>query len=177
MPPKAIPVQGVYEREPGSNVWYVRFRVNGKLVRKSFGHNRKAAIQYVEKARSVRTTGEGVLPDTAKGHVLNLAELELLGGGDGVTMSELCDDYLEHVQTRPDLFKDQRNPPKRVKDIREKFGSRLASSIKPKEIDVWLSSLFKMSTRGDGRKTDMKPKAATLNRLKAARSQSIQPVT
>ncbi len=32
---KALPVEGVYEREEGSGFWYARFKINGKLVRKS----------------------------------------------------------------------------------------------------------------------------------------------
>jgi hypothetical protein len=53
MPRKAVPVEGVYEREEGSGLWYARFRVNGKLVRKSFGRNRPGAVRYVEKARTL----------------------------------------------------------------------------------------------------------------------------
>jgi hypothetical protein len=44
---------GVYQREddPSGN-WYARFRIDGKLVKKSFGRDRAAAIQYVEKTRT-----------------------------------------------------------------------------------------------------------------------------
>ena len=31
------PVTGVYERDPGSDLWSARIRVKGKLLRKSFG--------------------------------------------------------------------------------------------------------------------------------------------
>jgi len=105
---KVIPVEGIYEREEGSGFWYARFKINGKLVRKSFGRNRAAAVNYVEKARTLRRSGEGVVPDTAKRPVLTVPEIDTLGGT--VTVNELCDDYLKHVQGRPDLFKDQRKP-------------------------------------------------------------------
>jgi integrase len=166
MPRKATPVEGVFEREEGSGIWYARFTVNGKLVRKSFGRNRPAAINYVEKARTLRRSGEGIVPDTAKRPVLTIPELEVLGGS--VTVDELCDDYLRHLQGRPDLFKDQRNPPQRLDLIREAFGSRAAAGVRPWEIEDWLSSVKRRSTRGDGRLTRKKPlKPGTLNRLKA----------
>lgn len=71
---KPKPVAGVYEREPGSDIWHARIRVSGKLVRKSFGKGtagRADAIAWVEKARTIKRTGEGVLPATAKRPVLN----------------------------------------------------------------------------------------------------------
>jgi integrase len=165
MPRKATPVEGVFEREEGSGVWYARFKINGKLVRKSFGRNRAAAINHVEKARTLRRSGEGIVPDTAKRAVLTIPELETLGGS--VTINELCDDYLKHVQGRPDLFKDQRNPPQRLDLIRAAFGHRPAASVRPWEIEDWLNSVKRRSTRGDGRVTRAPLKPGSLNRLKA----------
>lgn len=52
---KPAPVEGVYER--GSGIWYARYRMNGKLVRKSFGSDRNAAVAYVEKARTLKRSG------------------------------------------------------------------------------------------------------------------------
>jgi hypothetical protein len=48
------------------------------------------------------------------------------------------------------------------------FGSRPAASVRPWEIEDWLSGVKRRSTRGDGRltkKAALKP--STLNRLKA----------
>jgi hypothetical protein len=69
-------VEGVYERIPGSGIWHARYRQDGKLVRKSFGHNRAAAIAYVEKARTLKRTGEGFVPSTAKAAPKTKTELE-----------------------------------------------------------------------------------------------------
>jgi integrase len=165
MPRKAAPVEGVYEKVPGSGNWYARYRNNGKLVRKGFGKDRGAAVRYVEKARTLLRSGEGIVPATAKRPVLTLNELEQVGGA--VTVNELCDDYVHHVQTRPDLFKDQRNPAQRVELIRDAFGTRPAAGIRAWEIDDWLSSLKKRSTRGGGVVTTKPLKPASLNRLKA----------
>jgi len=144
-------VEGVYERVPGSGVWHARYRQDGKLVRKSFGRNRAAAIAYVEKARTLKRAGEGWVPSTAKASPKTKTEMEL--AVSTVTISELCDDLLRHIQSKPNQYKDQRNPPFRVNLIRKQFGERPAKTIRPFEIVDWLDSLDKAP--------------ATLNRYKA----------
>jgi integrase len=147
----ATRVEGVYERVPGSGLWHARYRQDGKLVRKSFGRNRNAAIAYVEKARTLKRTGEGYVPSTSKEAPKTKAEMGF--SISTVTVSELCDDLLRHIQSKPDVYKDQRNPPYRINLIKKHFGHRPASTIKPFEIMDWLDSLKKAP--------------ATLNRYKA----------
>jgi integrase len=151
MAKQAAYVEGVYERIPGSGIWHARYRQDGKLVRKSFGRNRAAAIAYVEKARTLKRTGEGWVPSTAKAAPKTKTEMELTGST--VTVGELCDDLLRYIQRKPDVYKDQKNPPFRIGLIKSQFGHRPAFTIKPHEIMDWLESL------------DKKP--ATLNRYKA----------
>ena len=43
-------------------MWYARYRQDGKLVRKAFGRDRSAAVAYVEKVRTLKRSGEGVVP-------------------------------------------------------------------------------------------------------------------
>jgi integrase len=136
---KPAPVVGVYERVAGSGVWHARYRQKGKLVRKSFGRDRAAAVAYVEKARTLKRSGEGIVPSTAKLPVRTLAETVV--AGNEVLLSELCDGLLKHIKAKPKKYKDQRNPPQRVARICEKFGHRPAASIKPYEISEWLSGL------------------------------------
>ena len=157
MPRPPAPVKGVYQREddPSGN-WYARFRIDGKLVKKSFGRDRTAAIEYVEKARTLRRTGEGHVPKSAKGTPKTAREMEATVGMPSVLLSELCDDLLRHIQSKPNVYKDQRNPPFRIGLIREKFGDRPAASIRPYEIADWLDSL--------------KRAPATLNRYKVTLS-------
>jgi len=63
VPPKPKKVVGVYEREPGN--WCGRYRgPDGKLVRKSFGLDRRAAVDWVDEARVLRRAG--TLPSSAK---------------------------------------------------------------------------------------------------------------
>jgi len=147
----AAHVEGVYERIPGSGIWHARYRQDGKLVRKSFGRNRAAAIAYVEKARTLKRSGEGFVPSTAKAAPKTKIELE--HSVSTTTVSELCDDLLRHIKSKPDVYKDQRNPPFRLGLIKKHFGHRPASTVKPFEIMDWLEGMDKAP--------------ATLNRYKA----------
>ena len=142
MPRPPAPVKGVYQRDddPSGN-WYARFRIDGKLVKKSFGSDRAAAIEYVEKARTLRRSGEGHIPKSARGVPKTAKELESTAQNSSVLIAELCDDLLRHIQSKPNVYKDQRNPPYRIGMIKKVFGDRPATSIRPYEIADWLDSL------------------------------------
>jgi len=58
-----------------------------------------------------------------------------------VLVGELCDDLLRHIQSRPNVYKDQRNPPYRIGLIKKHFGHRPAASVRPYEISDWLDTL------------------------------------
>jgi site-specific recombinase XerD len=135
---KVAPVEGVYQRE-GSDSWYARYWQNGKKVRKSFGRDRDAAIAYLEKARLLKRTGEGEVPTTAKRPVLTFAEMR--EEVSGVTVADLCDLMLKHIENNPKKYKDQENPPRRIGQIKKQFGSRIASGVKAHEIADWLETI------------------------------------
>jgi site-specific recombinase XerD len=138
------PVSGVYERIPGSEIWSARIRVNGKLVRKSFGfgpRGRADAIAWVEKARTIKRTGEGVLPTTAKRPVLTTAEVAVLGDSRAVTVARLCDEFLRYVKAHPEEYRDQINPPKRLAEIRNVFGDQIADRLRSSEVEAWLDKI------------------------------------
>ena len=137
-------VTGVYERVPGSDIWSARIRAGGKLVRKSFGRGprgRTEAIAWVEKARTIKRTGEGVLPTTAKRPVLTTAEVSVLGNPNAVTVGKLCDEFERYVKAHPEEYRDQTNPPKRIAEIKAMFGEREATKLKPSEIEDWLDAI------------------------------------
>ena len=141
---KPAPVSGVYERVPGSDIWSARIRVNRKLVRKSFGRGPKGradAIAWVEKAKTIRRTGEGVLPVTARRPVLTTAEVAVLGDIDAITVGKLCDEFERYVKAHPEEYRDQTNPPKRIAEIKEMFGDRAAATLKSSEIEDWLDEI------------------------------------
>uniref|UniRef100_A0A7V4XSD5 Site-specific integrase n=1 Tax=Acidobacterium capsulatum TaxID=33075 RepID=A0A7V4XSD5_9BACT len=144
MPRKPAPVTGVYERVPGSDIWCARIRVDGKLVRKSFGSGPKGradAVAWVEKARTIKRTGEGVLPTTAKRPVLTTAEVAVLGDGTAITVGRLCDEFERYVKAHPEEYRDQTNPPRRIAEIRSMFGHRDAAKLKSSEIEDWLDDI------------------------------------
>ena len=138
------PVSGVYERVPGSDIWSARIRVQGKLVRKSFGRGPKGradAIAWVEKARTIKRSGEGVLPSTAKRPALTTAEMAVLGDNDGLVVGKLCDEFLRYVKAHPEEYRDQKNPPRRIAEIKKVFGGRNAATLKSSEIEEWLDNI------------------------------------
>jgi integrase len=156
---KAVKVKGVFERSPG--VWCAQYPSGTypdgrtRWVRKSFGSDRTAAVLYVEKARRIERTGEGILPETAKKPVLTFAEEDRRSSA--ITVGDLADDYLEYVQANPKEFKDQTNPPRVIREIKEAFGSHSASTLQPHQIDDWLTEV--QSAR------DLSP--GTVNRIKS----------
>jgi integrase len=133
-------VEGVYQRK-GSDSWYARYWQDGKKVRKSFGRDKEAAVAYLEKARLLKRTGEGVVPTTAKRPVLTHAEMK--AEVSGVTVGYLCDLLLKHIQNpkQAHKYRDQANPPRRLGQIKKEFGVRIASGVKPNEISDWLESM------------------------------------
>lgn len=134
---QAAKKRGVYERVAGSGIWHVHYEVNGKRVRKSIG-TRQQAIDYLNKVNLIKATGAGTVPTTATRPAKTFGELEQQGGL--ITVGDLCDQYLTHIQNpnNPERPRDQVNPPIRVKAIKEAFGERPAGSVKPHEIKDWL---------------------------------------
>jgi integrase len=138
----------VYERVQGSGKWHARYRINGKLVRKSFGRDRAAAINWVDKARTTKLSGGGFVPTSAKEPIKSATELAaeqaaavLAASSGGTLLGEPCEGLLKQVEEWPNEYKDQKNPPYRVGVIKEAFGPRPAASIKVSEISDWFRNL------------------------------------
>lgn len=144
-------VEGVFEKNPGSGVWYVRYRTKGVLVRKAIGTHSEA-IAYIEKARTIRRTGEGHLPTTAR--VAAKTNDEMVKHGQlGISVKEMIDRYEDHLKATAELGKsDVAN----LRHIRGGLGHRGAASLRPHEIKTWLQGL------------GLAP--ATLNKVKSALS-------
>jgi integrase len=143
MPRKQQEISGVFEKNPGTGVWYIRYRVAGKSVRKRIGA-RATAIECLNKVRLIRTTGQGVVAKSARERTLTQDEID--GSKHvGITVGQLCADYLSHIQdpANPRRPSDQVNPPQRLRAIEEAFGDRSALSVMPYEVEDWLKSLKK----------------------------------
>lgn len=114
-------LRGIWERIPGSGVFWVRFRdADGKLRREKAGR-KGDAIDLFRKRTEERRVGVK-LPE-------NLRAV-------GVRFGALCDDILVFSEAH---HRDQRNLTSRMARIRPDFEGRQADSIKPEDIDQWLT--------------------------------------
>lgn len=134
-----VKVRGVWEREPGSGVWWIRFRdTDGKLHREKVGR-KSDAESLLNKRRNERRVGKK-MPDNIRTAPVKFAELA----------NYITEDYSKTHHT------DLRNVKQRLEKLKAYFGESAAESIKPAEIDNWLS---KNTTTG-----------STANRYRAAMS-------
>ncbi len=119
-------VAGVFEKYPASGIWYIRYRVNGKNIRRRVGDRIEAEKQLA----AILLAKKSDQPIVVK-------------ASRGITINDLCDKYLSHIQdpTNPERPSDQMSPPQRLRAIKEGFDQRIASSIQPAEIRKWLMGL------------------------------------
>jgi integrase len=148
-------IQGVYEKNPGTDIWYIRYRTPdgvGVQVRKRIG-SRQAAITALDKVYSVAASGSGYVARSARQATLTAIELSSIGSS--IPLSTIIDDYLRYISdpSNPDAPVDTVNPRQRLTAISRALGSRPANAIKPYEIEDWLRGL--------------KRKPGTLNRYKS----------
>lgn len=114
-------VRGVWEKVPGSNVWWVRYRdAGGKLRREKVGR-KSDAIDLFRKRTEERRRGVK-LPESMR--------------ATGLKFKTLADDIETYSRAH---HRDQRNILSRLVKIRSDFNGRIADGIKPQEIDAWLS--------------------------------------
>jgi integrase len=161
-------VKGVYEHIEGSGVWYIRYRHNGKLTRKSIG-SREAAIKTLDKVNLIRRTGSGVVAKSAKEHTLTHAELAAIGGS-GTTLEAFINDYIAYISDphNTEAPRDIVNPQQRLQRIKASpLASRPATSIKPFEIEDWLRSLRTIGQKGRRKQTQKRLAAGTMNRYRS----------
>jgi integrase len=119
----AEPIRGLYEREPESGVWWIRWTDSfGKLHREKAG--RRSDAQTLLAKRRTETLQKKKLPEHFR---------------KKVTFNSLCDDAIEHSRAS--------NDPKvtydlelKIQRIRQEFGEREAGSITKQEIVRWLTN-------------------------------------
>lgn len=113
--------RGVFERNKGSKIWWVRYTdVDGK-----------------RKARCVGTFSDAV--NAYEAEKVRIRKGEWTGGlqprKNIVRVTELCDDGLTYSARN---HRDTKNFKQRIEVIRAAFGSRIADSLKPAEVQDWL---------------------------------------
>ena len=130
MPRKREPVRGLWEREPGSDIWWIRYRVDGVLKREKVGAWGAAKDLLNKRKNEIR---EGIkMPEN-----MRLAS---------VRFKTLCDDILIYSKKH---HRDFRSVEIRVRKLAAEFGDRPADKIKPAEIDAWLTKVASPRSRTD----------------------------
>lgn len=114
-------VRGVWERVPGSGVWWVRYRDAGGRLRREKVGRKSAAIDLLNKRRNDRRTGIK-LPENLR--------------TSGIRFKELADDIEAFSAAH---HNDNRNVLSRLRAVRRDFDERIADDIKPADIDGWLT--------------------------------------
>lgn len=116
------PPKGLWERIPGSGVWWIRYRdADGKLHRELAGR-KSDAESLLLKRRNERRVGKK-MPENVRSAPIKFGALA---------------DYITNDFTT-EHHSDSRNIKQRLGKLKTYFGERAAESIKPEEIDRWLS--------------------------------------
>jgi integrase len=113
-------LRGLFERPPGSGIWWINYYVEGKQHREKVGRRSDALALYQKRKADARRK-------------LKLPELQ---PGKVVTFSHLMEDAVEYAQTNLKTAVDYEWKQRAVFDD---FGSRPATEITPQEITRWLS--------------------------------------
>jgi integrase len=123
MPRKVVRKErGVFEKVPGSDIWWIRFKVDGVEHREKVGRRGDAVNLY--KIRKADILRGAKMP----------ANMRHKGVKFSVLAQEAIDWYINHER------RDVRNFKGRMKLIVEAFGERVADEIKPSDIDTWISA-------------------------------------
>src|SRR5579863_52602 len=112
--------RGIFERLPGSGIWWINYYVNGQQHREKVGRKSDAIALYQKRKADSRRK-------------LKLPELV---PADVVTFGHLSEMAVEHAQTH---LRTSRDYVTRDRILSEPFGSRRADSITPQEIEQWLT--------------------------------------
>ena len=143
--PKEKKHRGVFEKEKGSGIYWVRFMdVDGK-----------------RKARCVGTFSDAVNFYEAEKVRVRKRILAPVAGHRGVRYSQLADEALKFSEA---AHRDQRSFTQRIEFTREYFGNRVADTITPADIADWFSEMAR----------ERKWTPATINRYRAALSKAFK---
>ena len=140
--------RGVFEKVPGSGVWWVRYADSAGRIRREKVGNKGAAIKLYRKRKT---------------EVLQGVKLPEQFRAKTATFGDLADDAIEWGKAHKLTWHDDEI---RLKPLRGVFGSRAAKSITPQEFERWFAS--EGVSRNKDKKRNKKPwKPATFNRYKA----------
>lgn len=136
--------RGIWERVPGSGVWWIRYRTDGQLRREKVGR-KSDAIRLYETRKAAITAG-AKLPANMRRQRVTVAQI----GQNAI------DWYSNHHR------KDLRTFKGRMNSIIAALGRIEAERLKPSEIDAWLSSHSEWSPATANRYKNVLSKAYSL---------------
>ncbi|MBZ5689163.1 MAG: site-specific integrase [Acidobacteriia bacterium] len=141
-------VRGVYEKVPGSNVWWIRYAdASGRIRREKVGPKSAAIQLYQTRKTEVRVRKK--LPENFR--------------SKSVLFAELAHDAIEWAKSHKISWQDDEI---RLKPLQESFGSLPADSITPQDIERWFAAAG-VSRNKDKKRNKKKWRPATFNRYKA----------
>jgi hypothetical protein len=114
--------RGVFEKEPGSGIWWVRYYIDGRERREKAGRRGDAIKLY--KLRKTDALRGVKLPTNMKHKGVRFK----------VIAQEAIAWYIDHNR------KDVRNFKSRMKYILKTFGDHVADEMKPSDIDTWIGA-------------------------------------
>jgi integrase len=112
--------RGVYEKEPGSGIWWVRYSDGRRIRREKVGRKSDATDLY----------------NVRKGQVIKGEKIPRQKGR-GLKVGDLCDDVL--VWYKEQARKSYRSFEQRIKIIDRELGGRVAEALTVEAIDEWLT--------------------------------------
>lgn len=112
--------RGLFERPPGSGVWWINYYVDGKQHREKVGTITNAKKLYAKRKEDHRAG----------------RKLPTLRNTAVVTVSSLIDLMLTHIKTQH--HKDQRTYESRGEIVRNALGDKNAEDVTPQELEKWL---------------------------------------
>jgi integrase len=113
-------ITGVWEKEPGSGIWWIRYRENGALHREKVGRKSDALALYQKRKNEIRMGAK--LPENMR--------------RASIRFGQLAEDIRRYSEKH---HRDRGHIESRLKQILPAFGHRLADQIKPADIDAWIA--------------------------------------
>jgi site-specific recombinase XerD len=116
--------RGVYERDPGSDVWWIRYAdSNGRIRREKVGKKQRAIDLYT--IRKTDALHGRKFPESMR--------------ASEKKFEELANDTLEYSKTHKASYRMDKS---RMAVIVKEFGQRQAASITPQDIEKWFARDF-----------------------------------
>ncbi len=153
---KEVKQRGVFEKEPGSGVWWIQFFADGQRKREKVG--RKADAIKLYQTRKAEAMAGVKLP----------ANMRYRGEKLAAVIDRALDWYKEH---KPKAYRSAKTHLERVK---ADLGERIAADLTPNDVDMWLSRLTREPGNGYKQTKDEPLTQATKNRYKATLGRALQ---